>query len=152
MVAGNLTLELHRQLPAPPSRVFEAFADSDRLANWWGPEGFSIPRLRFGPAVGEAYRIEMQPPDGDAFHLAGEFTAVDPPRLLAFSFRWQPPDPDDVDNLVELFFLDAGDTTELALAQGPFKTEERRALHRDGWTDSLNKLEALLSAGFENRA
>jgi uncharacterized protein YndB with AHSA1/START domain len=115
-------------------------------SDWWGPEGFTIPRVRFEPAVGEPYRIEMQPPAGDAFHLTGEFTAVDPPGLLAFSFRWEPPDPDDVDNVVELVFRAAGDGTEVALVQGPFKTDERRALHRDGWTDSLNKLESPLSA------
>jgi uncharacterized protein YndB with AHSA1/START domain len=147
VASGGLTLELDRRLPGPPSRVFEAFTDPGRLASWWGPEGFSVPRLRFEPVVGEEYRIEMQPPEGEPFHLAGQFTAVDPPGLLAFSFRWEPPDPDDVENVVELAFRPAGDATELALVQGPFRTEERRALHRDGWTDSLNKLEALLSAG-----
>jgi hypothetical protein len=30
------------------------------------------------------------------------------------------------------------------LEQGPFKTEARRALHRDGWTDSFDKLERLV--------
>ena len=30
------------------------------------------------------------------------------------------------------------------MTQRPFKTEARRALHRDGWTDSLDKLERLL--------
>jgi hypothetical protein len=51
-----------------------------------------------------------------------------------------------VENVVELVFRPAGESTELALVQEPFRTEERRALHDGGWTDSLNKLEALLSA------
>jgi uncharacterized protein YndB with AHSA1/START domain len=147
VASGALTLALNRQLPATPSEVFEAFTDPARLASWWGPEGFSVPRLQFEPVVGEAYRIEMRPPEGEPFHLAGRFTAVDPPGLLAFSFRWEPPDPDDVENVVELSFRPGGDATELALVQGPFRTEARRALHDGGWTDSLNKLEALLSSG-----
>jgi uncharacterized protein YndB with AHSA1/START domain len=147
VASGGLTLELDRTLPAARSRVFEAFADQEQLANWWGPEGFSIPSLRFEPAAGEPYRIEMQPPEGDAFYLAGEFRAVEPPARLAFTFRWEDPDPDDVENVVELAFREAGEATEVALVQGPFKTDARRALHRDGWTDSLNKLEAMLSAG-----
>ncbi len=146
MASGGLTLELDRSLPAARSRVFEAFADQEQLASWWGPEGFSIPSLRFEPVVGEAYRIEMRPPEGDAFYLAGEFRAVEPPERLAFTFRWEDPDPDDVENVVELVFRPAGESTELALVQEPFRTEERRALHDGGWTDSLNKLEALLSA------
>ena len=147
MASGDLTLALGRRLPAPPSSVWAAFTGPDRLARWWGPRGFSIPSLHFEPRVGEGYRIEMQPPEGDAFHLAGEFRAVDPPRRLSFTFRWEEPDPDDVENVAELVFRDAGESTELALAQGPFRTEARRALHHDGWSDSLDKLEALLSRG-----
>jgi uncharacterized protein YndB with AHSA1/START domain len=146
VASDGLTLQLDRTLPAAPSRAFEAFTDPDQLAQWWGPEGFSIPRVRFEPRAGDSYRIEMQPPEGDAFGLTGEFRAVDPPHRLAFTFRWEEPDPDDVENVVELAFRDAGEATELSVAQGPFATEARRALHRDGWTDSLNKLEALLSA------
>jgi uncharacterized protein YndB with AHSA1/START domain len=142
--SDGLTLDLVRSLPAAPARLFELFSDADELARWWGPEGFSTPSLDFEPRVGESYRIEMQPPEGDAFHLTGEFRAVDPPTRLAFSFRWEPPDPDDVETLVELSFRDLGGSTEVALTQGPFKTEARRALHRDGWTDSFNRLEAVL--------
>lgn len=147
MASGHLTLELRRRLPAPPSSVWDAFTDPDRLARWWGPQGFSIPSLRFEPRVGEGYRIEMQPPEGDAFHVAGEFRAVDPPERLAFTFRWEPPDPDDVENVAELAFREAGESTELVLVQTPFRTEARRALHHDGWSESLDKLEALVSGG-----
>jgi uncharacterized protein YndB with AHSA1/START domain len=38
-----------------------------------------------------------------------------------------------------------GASTTAVLRQGPFKTEERRALHREGWGDSFDKLERLLA-------
>ena len=144
--SDGLTLELNRSLPAAPSLVFEAFTDPNELVRWWGPEGFSTPSLEFDPRVGESYRIEMQPPEGDAFYLAGEFRVVDPPTRLAYTFRWEDPDPDDVETLVDLSFRDLGESTEVVFSQGLFKTEARRALHRDGWTDSFDKLEALLSS------
>jgi uncharacterized protein YndB with AHSA1/START domain len=144
--SDGLALELHRALPAAPSLVFEVFTDPSQLARWWGPEGFSIPSLEFDPRVGESYRIEMQPPEGDAFYLAGEFRMVDPPDRLAYTFRWEDPDPDDVETVVDLSFRGFSESTEVVLTQGPFKTEARRALHRDGWTDSFDKLEALLSS------
>jgi uncharacterized protein YndB with AHSA1/START domain len=140
-----VTLDITRVLPAAPSVVFGAFSDAERLAQWWGPAGFTVPSLDFEPRVGERYRIEMQPPDGEAFYLVGQFQAVDPPTRLAFTFVWEEPDPDDVENLAELSFRDLGDSTEVALAQGPFKTEPRRELHRDGWTDSFDKLERLVA-------
>lgn len=142
---GDVSLDLRRVVPAAPAAVFRAFTAEQELARWWGPAGFKVPRLDFKPRVGAGYRIEMQPPEGDAFALVGEFRELDPPRRLAFTFVWEPPDPDDVETLVELTFRDLGDSTEIAFTQGAFKTEARRELHRDGWTDSLDKLEQHLS-------
>lgn len=144
--SDQLTLEIKRVLPAAPSAVFRACSDSSELVRWWGPEGFTTPSVEFQPRAGETYRIEMQPPEGDAFYLTGEFREVDPPDRLAYTFVWEDPDPDDVETLVVLSFRDLGESTEVALTQGPFKTEARRALHRDGWTDSFDKLERLISA------
>jgi uncharacterized protein YndB with AHSA1/START domain len=136
---------MKRLLPAPPAVVFDAFADPGKLARWWGPVGFSVPSVDFEPRAGGSYRIEMQPPEGDAFHLVGEFREVDPPGRLAFTFVWEPPDPDDVETLVELSFQDLGGSTEAAFTQGDFWTESRRELHRDGWADTFDRLEEFLS-------
>ena len=141
--SGDLVLELERVFPAGLQDVFRALSEADELPKWWGPEGFTIPNAEFEPEVGRAYRIEMQPPEGDSFYLAGEFREVDPPAKLAYTFIWEDPDPDDVENLVRLSIRSLGERTEVALDQAPFKTEARRALHRDGWTDSFNKLEQL---------
>ena len=140
-----LSLEMNRALPASRALVFAAFSDAAQLAEWWGPKGFVIPRLEFNPRAGAIYRITMQPPEGERFDLTGAFREVDPPARLCFTFVWEPPDPDDVETLVELSFRDLGESTEVALAQGRFMTEQRLTLHRDGWTDSFHKLEQLLS-------
>ena len=144
---SDLSLELRRVMPAAPPVVFAAVADADQLAKWWGPQGFTIPSLTFEPRVGDRYRIEMQPPEGEPFYLSGEFRTVDRPSRLAFTFAWEDPDPDDAEYLAELSFRDLDGSTEVVLVQGPFRTEERRELHRGGWTDSLDKLEELVAAG-----
>jgi uncharacterized protein YndB with AHSA1/START domain len=102
MPADRLSLELTRLFPAPRARVFEFFAEAALLAEWWGPRGFSIPRIDFVPRVGGTYRIEMQPPDGDAFELTGTFREVDSPSRLAFTFQWEPADPDDEETVAQL--------------------------------------------------
>lgn len=144
--SDELVLEMERVLPNPPPVVFAAFSDPNELVKWWGPEGFTTPSLTFQARAGESYRIEMQPPEGDPFYLTGEFREVDPPGRLAYTFVWEDPDPDDAETLVALSFRDLGGSTEVALTQGPFKTEARRALHRDGWGDSFDKLERVISA------
>jgi uncharacterized protein YndB with AHSA1/START domain len=145
----TLGLDMTRVLAAPPPAVFDAFADPGKLAQWWGPAGFTVPSVDFDPHAGGSYRIEMQPPAGDAFHLVGDFREVDPPARLAFTFVWEPPDPDDVETLVELSFGDLGDSTEAVLAQRAFRTESRLELHRDGWSDTFDRLERFLASQSE---
>jgi uncharacterized protein YndB with AHSA1/START domain len=142
---GELSLELKRVFLVPRARTYEFFFDPSPLAKWWGPRGFSIASIDFAPRVRATYRIEMQPPEGDAFHLTGRFRDVDVPSRLAFSFNWEPADPDDLETVAELSFQALDDSTEVALTQGVFKTEERRAVHHQGWTESFEKLGELIS-------
>jgi uncharacterized protein YndB with AHSA1/START domain len=142
---GELWLETTRTLPAPRERVFALLTEPDQLAEWWGPAGFTTPSIELDLRPGGGYRFEMQPPDGDVFFLQGEYTEVEPPRLLAFTFRWEDPDPDDQETTVTLRLEDRGEQTELNFRQGPFKTEARRDLHRNGWGDGWEKIEALLA-------
>ena len=143
--SDGLKLALDRVIRATPVAVFAAFIEPDKLARWWGPSGFEIPSVDFDPRVGERFRIEMKPPEGDAFHLSGEFLEVVPPARLSFTFSWEDPDPDDVANVATIQFRDLGGSTEVDLTQVPFRTEARLTLHRDGWSDSFDKLEKLIS-------
>jgi uncharacterized protein YndB with AHSA1/START domain len=67
-----LTLDMKLVLSAVPSAVFAAF---------------SAPSLGFDPRGGASHRIEMQPPEGDPFHLTGKFLEVDAPARLAYEAR-----------------------------------------------------------------
>jgi uncharacterized protein YndB with AHSA1/START domain len=135
------TLHLEKTLAAAPERVFAACIDSEKLAGWWGPAGFTSPSLQLDVREGGRYRITMQPPGGDAFHLSGEFREIDAPRRLVYTFVWEEPDPDDQVTVVTLTFEPAGEGTRLVLDQGPFKTDARYELHHAGWTETLERLE-----------
>jgi uncharacterized protein YndB with AHSA1/START domain len=87
----------------------------------------------------------MQPPDGEAFNLSGEFSEVEPARRLVYTFAWEEPDPDDQETVVTLSFLDDGEGTRLVLDQGPFATEARHTLHETGWTETLERLHRFLA-------
>ena len=145
MDAGELNLHLERVLRARREVVFGACTDPEQLAKWWGPRGFTAPSIELDLRVGGSYRIAMQPPEGDLFYLSGEFREVDSPHRLAYTFRWEEPDPDDRETVVTLSFRDLGDSTGLTLDQGPFATEGRYELHHAGWSDGLERLEVALS-------
>jgi uncharacterized protein YndB with AHSA1/START domain len=141
---GGLVLDQRCAVHAPPETVFAALTQPALLRKWWGPHGFTTPAVEVGLRVGGRYRFRMQPPEGEAFHLSGEYLEVDPPRRLVFSFRWEEPDPDDRETVAELSLEAVGQDTELSLVQGGFATEARLELHRAGWTDSFEKLRDLL--------
>ena len=134
-------------MDASPERVFRALVEPDQLARWWGPAGFSSPSVDFDPRVGASYRIKMQPPEGEAFHLRGEFREVERPRRLAFTFIWEEPDPDDQETLVTLTLEGLDGPTKLIVDQGSFATESRLELHRNGWSESFERLRDALAAG-----
>ncbi len=104
----GLVLALTWILRAPIGQVFRALTEPATLAQWWGPNGFTTPEIELDLRVGGAYRFGMQPPDGDLFHLAGEFLEIDPPRRLSYTFRWEEPDPDDRETVVTLSLEDLG--------------------------------------------
>jgi uncharacterized protein YndB with AHSA1/START domain len=104
-----------------------------------------MPAVELDLRAGGRYRFTMQPPDGEVFHVSGEYREVAPPSRLVCTFRWDEPTPDDRETVVVLALRARDDGTDLGLRQGDFATEERLELHRGGWTDSLDRLAALLA-------
>jgi uncharacterized protein YndB with AHSA1/START domain len=147
MREGTLVLHLTQVMNAPRERIFTAMTEPASVVQWWGPRGFSTPDVELDPRVGGGYRYSMQPPDGELFHLSGSFLDVEAPARLSYTFAWEEPDPDDRETIVTVSLAEAGDATEVSVTQGVFATEARLALHRDGWTDSLDKLRELFQPG-----
>lgn len=144
-------VHLTRVVRAPRAAVFGACTTPDEVARWWGPRGFTAPSVDLDPRPGGRYRIAMRPPEGEIFHVSGEFREVTPPSRLAYTFRYEEPDPDDRENLVTVSLRERGRATEVDVIQGPFVTEERRALHETGWTESLERLEELFARSLSRR-
>jgi uncharacterized protein YndB with AHSA1/START domain len=142
--SDGLTLRVKCVLASPRAVVYRALTDPAQLARWWGPRGFTAPSVDFDPRVGGSYRIAMQPPNGDLFHLSGEFREVDPPARVAYTFRWDPPDPDDRETVVVLSLREREDGTEVLVTQGEFATKARLVLHEEGWIDSFGRLAQVL--------
>jgi uncharacterized protein YndB with AHSA1/START domain len=74
--------------------------------------------------------------EGELFHLADEYVEVEPASRLAYTFRWEPPDPDDRETVARLVLRERDGATEVELTQRPFATVARCELHSAGWTDT----------------
>jgi uncharacterized protein YndB with AHSA1/START domain len=142
---SGLALHVEKVLPATRPRVFAACVEPEQLAEWWGPAGFTAPRVDLDVRNGGRYRITMQPPDGEEFHLRGRYSEVDPPQRLVYTFEWEEPDPDDQETQVTLSFLDHPEGTKIVVDQASFTTHARYELHEAGWTETLDRLAGYLA-------
>lgn len=117
----------------------------DLFSRWFGPKGFSVRDPDFDVRIGGGYRFSMQPPEGEPFTVSGEFREVDPPARLVYTFLYDPPAQDDVETVVTFALRAVNTSTEVTVDHGPFATEERLSLHEQGWSETLERLEAVLS-------
>src|SRR4051812_13099739 len=92
--AQRSELTITRLLDAPRALVFAAWTEPARLAEWFGPRGFSIPSFEMDLRAGGAYRFCMRSPAGVDHWVRGVYREVVPPERL--SFTWVREDADGV--------------------------------------------------------
>jgi hypothetical protein len=68
-----------RLVEAPRERVFGALADPERLARWWGPDGFTSTFHTFDLRPGGHWRFVLHGPDGTDYPNENVFREVAAP-------------------------------------------------------------------------
>lgn len=71
-----------RLIGATPAQVFSAFTQPERLARWWGPDGFSSTFETFDLRPGGSWRFVMHGPDGTNYPNTNVFKTVEPPNRI----------------------------------------------------------------------
>jgi uncharacterized protein YndB with AHSA1/START domain len=75
-------ITITRIVDAPRELVFAAWTEAERLAAWWGPEGFTAPSVESDPRPGGAFSIVMRGPDGVDYPMWGTYRELEPPHRL----------------------------------------------------------------------
>jgi hypothetical protein len=76
------SIDIERQLPAPPERVWAALVDPSQAGTWFAAKANIVPEL------GGAYELFWLPDTPDHQSTIGcRITAIAPPRHLAFTWR-----------------------------------------------------------------
>jgi len=71
-----------RRLDASRQRVFDAYADPEKLVRWWGPAGFSMRVEEIDLRQGGHWRFTFRAPDGQEFENHLVFEALWRPDLF----------------------------------------------------------------------
>lgn len=139
------TIRIERTFRARAQDVFDAWTSVEVLRRWWHAEhDWETPHAELDLRVGGAIRITMRDPYRDENHGGGgEFTEIDPPRRLAFTWTWD--DDPLTQQLVEVEFIDQGEQTTVVLTNSGIPAQAADG-HVEGWQNSFDNLEAALSA------
>lgn len=150
----NLTMV--RTLDAPRDQVFKAWTDSDIVAQWWGPKGFTNPISEIDARPGGAIKVVMEDSEGimqkgARFPMEGTFEEIVEPEKLVFNTRAVMDGRPILENRVTVTFEDDGGQTKLTVdvvitkatpeAEGPLSGMEM------GWNQQLDKLVDLMKEG-----
>lgn len=143
-------LVLTRIFNAPREIVWKAWTEQERLAQWWGPGGFTNPVCRADPRPGGSIFIEMRAPDGAEHPMAGEFReVVAPERLVFVSAPLDPAGKRMFEVLHTITFADEGGKTRLTIRSQVLTTTPAAPQYlkgmREGWTQSLERLSEYVS-------
>ncbi|KAB2970768.1 SRPBCC domain-containing protein [Zoogloea sp.] len=84
------TFSTTRHLGAAPAEVFAAIRDAERLARWWGPDGFSNRFDVFEFRPGGRWIFSMIGPDGTVYPNESVFSVIDVDRRLVIRHLCQP--------------------------------------------------------------
>jgi uncharacterized protein YndB with AHSA1/START domain len=145
-----------RLFDAPRVLVFEAWTNPQHLARWWGPKGFSNPVCEADVRPGGAWRIVMRAPDGTEHPCGGVYREIVVPERLVFTNNaWDRDGKPVLDGLTTVAFTEQGGKTKLVLqtrATGlvPYAAQMLKGMEA-GWTQSLERLEALVQSATADR-
>jgi len=140
------TLELRRRYRAPASLVFQALTDPGMLPEWFGPSTHEVLYVQVDLRVGGRYKITMRKkPDGDPFHVSGEYIEVQPDRRLVYTWAWSNHAMGPNESRVTMDLSELGEETELVLTHELFATAQERDGHNQGWSASFDRLQALVN-------
>lgn len=138
--ATGLRLVTSRLIPAEPERLFEAWTSPAHLCRWWGPPGGHCVSAIVELRVGGRYQLDNTLADGSTVIISGQFTVVDAPRKLAYT--WQVRPGPDRSELVTVTFAARDAGTKITVEHVQIHDEHSKAEHAAGWTACLDRLAA----------
>jgi uncharacterized protein YndB with AHSA1/START domain len=75
---------ISREFDAPRDLVWKAYTEADRLAQWWGPKGFTMMSSKVDLRPGGIFHYGMRGPDGSEMWGKFVYREITPPERMVF--------------------------------------------------------------------
>jgi uncharacterized protein YndB with AHSA1/START domain len=138
-------VRIERTFRASAEEVFDAWTNEEVIRRWFRPQsGWREPSAEVDLRVGGTIRVVMRTPDGGPVGAGGEYTLIERPHRLAFTWTFD----DDPSNqqMIELEFTERNGETTVLFVNSNISEPERRDSQYDGWSTCLDEMERVLGS------
>ena len=146
MTMPTNTIRLHRVLRATPERVYRAFLDSEAMAKWLPPNGFTGKVHHLNASVGGTFKMSFTNfTTGHSHSFGGEYLELVPSERIRHTDRFDDPNmPGELQVTVTMKKVSCG--TELNIVQEGVPDVIPPEACYLGWQESLALLAQLVEA------
>jgi len=144
-------MTITRVFDAPCNMVYKAWTETDQLAIWWGPKGFTNPVCEIDLRPGGEILIHMQAPDGTIYPMSGMFKEIVEDKLIVFTSAALDVNSQPLFEVMNVVtFTAEGNKTKLTLHATVSNIRPEAAPYlagmNEGWNMSLDRLNELVIA------
>jgi uncharacterized protein YndB with AHSA1/START domain len=138
-------VRIERTFDAPAEDVFDAWTSEEVISRWFKPaQGWQEASAQVDLRVGGRVRVVMRTPDGEPVGAGGEYTEIDRPNRLAFT--WTFDDDPTNEQMIELEFTERDGVTTVLFVNSNISEVERRDAQYDGWSTCFDEIERVLGS------
>lgn len=132
VIQGNKVI-YKRYVDVPVQLAFEAWSSPERLAQWWGPDGFKLTTKSMGFSNGGIWEFIMHGPDGHDYKNKIQYVEIKKPHSIHYKHLGDGEGAKDVEFQGKILFEEAGEGTNVTLEQiFPSKEELERVNEKYG--------------------
>jgi uncharacterized protein YndB with AHSA1/START domain len=138
-------VRIERTFEASAEDVFDAWTSPEVIRRWFIPgNGWQEPSAEVDLRVGGKVRVVMRDPDGEPVEAWGEYTLIERPHRLAFTWTFE----DDPSNqqMIELEFTERDGVTTVLFVNSDISEPKRREAQYEGWSACFDEMERVLGS------
>ncbi len=141
------TLNFHRVLKAPPSRIYKAFLDPAAMCKWIAPAGYTCTVDHMDAKVGGTFRMKFTEFDsGGSNAFGGTYLELIPNEKLRYTDKFDDPNlASEIVITVILKKVSCG--TDMTITQAGVPDIIPEEMCHLGWQDSLKQLAQFVETG-----
>jgi len=133
-------VRIERTFEASAEDVFDAWTSEEVIRRWFKPaDGWREADAQVDLRVGGRIRVVMRTPDGEPVGAGGEYTLIERPHRLAFT--WTFDDDPSNEQMIELEFTERDGVTTVLFVNSDISEKERRDAQYEGWSTCFDEIE-----------